>query len=452
MNEKQQEAIESLGNTLVIAGAGSGKTYTIINKISYLIENNIYKDDEILVISFTNESVKDIISRIKYQNVAIKTFHKLGLEILKDKNISIAPANLLEYIINEYINSYGKYHHLTNKKIKRILLENDTNSFKKLIITFINLYKSNNENIYNLFNLYKKSHFITKDYLKIILDIYTIYKNELESSGMLDFNDMITMATQKINAGIINTNYKFIIIDEFQDTSLIRFKLIYSILKKNNAKLFAVGDDYQSIYRFSGCDLSIFLNLKDFLPNIKIINLEYNYRNNQTLINVANSFIMKNKKQIKKHTICLKDKVKPIKIVFFKDKKIIIEQVLKNISGSITILGRNNKDKDNYYIKTNDDIKYLTIHSSKGLEDDNIILINLENKTNSLPSKITNHYLLDYIISKDKYPYEEERRLFYVALTRSRNNVYLIVPYTNYSSFVKELIKDYKKYIEIIKY
>ncbi len=452
MNEKQLLAVKSLNNTLVIAGAGSGKTYTIINKINYLIENNIYKEDEILVISFTNESVNDIKRKINYSNIDVKTFHKLSLDLLKKPNLSITPANYLNYIINEYINSYGKYHYLTNKRIKRILRETNLFNLQKLISTFINLYKSNYENVSYLFDLYQKSHFITKDYLKIILDIYTIYQNELTSSLMVDFNDMIIDATNNIKNNTIKTKYRYIIIDEFQDTSLIRFNLIYSILKQNNGKLFAVGDDYQSIYRFNGCNLDVFLNLKKYLPDLNIITLDYNYRNNQSLINTANNFIMKNKKQIKKETICLKDITKPIKVIFYKDSKTIINNIISNINGSITILGRNNIDKENFSITENNNIKFLTIHSSKGLEDDNIIVVNLENKSNSLPSKLKNHYLLDLIINKDAYLFEEERRLFYVALTRSRNNVYLLAPYNNYSLFIKELIKDNRKNIEIIKY
>ena len=452
MNAKQLEAVKSNNNTLVIAGAGSGKTFTIINKINYLIEHHYYKEDEILVISFTNESVNDIKKKVKYQNIDVKTFHKLGLDLLNDENTHIAPLSLLSYITDEYLKSYGKYHKQANKRIKRILRENNPYMLKNLIITFISLYKANHTDINLIFNLYQKSHFIKKDYLRIILEIYTIYKNELESAGFLDFNDMITIATNKINLNIIKTKYKFIIIDEFQDTSLIRFNLIYAIIKQNNAKLFAVGDDYQSIYRFSGCDLNIFINLKKYLPDLNIINLDYNYRNNQTLINIANHFIMKNKKQIKKRTICIKDASKPIIIIFYKDKNTIFQKIIQNIEGCITVLGRNNKDKENFKIEETDNIKFLTIHSSKGLEDDNIILINLENKITGLPSKIKNHDILNLITDKDTYPYEEERRLFYVALTRSRNNVYLLVPYNNYSVFVKELIKDYKKNIEIINY
>ena len=110
---------------------------------------------------------------------------------------------------------------------------------------------------------------------------------------------MIKIATNNINNNIIKTNYKYIIIDEFQDTSLNRFNLINAIIKQNNAKIFVVGDDYQSIYRFSGCNLDIFLNFNKLVSNLNIINLDYNYRNPKEIIDVANSFIMKNKNQIK---------------------------------------------------------------------------------------------------------------------------------------------------------
>ena len=446
MNEKQLEAVKSLENTLVVAGAGSGKTFTIVNKIKYLLDNNIYKEKELLVISFTNESVNDLKRKIDY-NLGIMTFHKLAITLINNPDIKISNEYYLKFIINEYFNSYGKYNKKQNKLIKRILQEMDIDSLKKLIFTFINLYKSNYNDINYLLKVYQKSHFINKIYYKIILEIYHIYNQELESSNLYDFNDMIKIATNNINKNLIKTNYKYIIIDEFQDTSLNRFKLIDAIIKQNNAKIFVVGDDYQSIYRFSGCNLDIFLNFNKLVSNLNIINLDYNYRNPKEIVDVANSFIMKNKNQIKKETICLKNINKPIKICFYKNKKNAIEKVLKFIDTNYLILGRNNKDKDIFNVQ---DKPFLTIHKSKGLEEDNIILINLTNNNNSLPSKIKNHKIINKIIKTDYYPYEEERRLFYVALTRTRNNIYLLVPKSNYSIFIKELRKNYKKYIEYI--
>ena len=446
MNEKQLEAVKSLENTLVVAGAGSGKTFTIVNKIKYLLDNNIYKENELLVISFTNESVNDLKRKIDY-NLDIMTFHKLAITLINNPDMKISNEYYLKYIINEYFNSYGKYNKKQNKLIKRILQEMDIDNLKKLIFTFINLYKSNYNDINYLLNLYQKSHFINKIYFKIILEIYHIYNQEIESSNLYDFNDMIKIATNNINNNIIKTNYKYIIIDEFQDTSLNRFKLIDAIMKQNNAKIFVVGDDYQSIYRFSGCNLDIFLNFNKLVSNLNIINLDYNYRNPKEIIDVANSFIMKNKNQIKKETICLKNINKPIKICFYKNKRTAIEKILKYIDSKYLILGRNNTDKDLFNVQ---DKPFLTIHKSKGLEEDNIILINLTNNNNSLPSKIKNHKIINKLIKTDYYPYEEERRLFYVALTRTRNNIYLLVPKSNYSIFIKELMKNYKNYIEYI--
>ena len=446
MNEKQLEAVKSLENTLVVAGAGSGKTFTIVNKIKFLLDNNIYKENELLVISFTNESVNDLKRKIDY-NLDIMTFHKLAINLINNPNMKISNEYYLKFIINEYFNSYGKYNKKQNKLIKRILQEMDIDNLKKLIFTFINLYKSNYNDINYLLNLYQKSHFINKIYFKIILEIYHIYNQEIESSNLYDFNDMIKIATNNINNNIIKTNYKYIIIDEFQDTSLNRFKLIDAIMKQNNAKIFVVGDDYQSIYRFTGCNLDIFLNFNKLVSNLNIINLDYNYRNPKEIIDVANSFIMKNKNQIKKETICLKNINKPIKICFYKNKRTAIEKILKYIDTKYLILGRNNKDKDLFNVQ---DKPFLTIHKSKGLEEDNIILINLTNNNNSLPSKIKNHKVINKIIKTDYYPYEEERRLFYVALTRTRNNIYLLVPKSNYSIFIKELMKNYKNYIEYI--
>lgn len=447
MNEKQLEAVKSLENTLVVAGAGSGKTFTILNKIKYLLDNNIYKENELLVISFTNESVNDLKRKIDY-NLDIMTFHKLAITLINNPDMKISNEYYLKFIINEYFNSYGKYNKKHNKLIKTILQEIDIDNLKKLIFTFINLYKSNYNDINYLFNLYQKSHFISKVYFKIILEIYHIYNQELESSNLYDFNDMIKIATDNINNNLIKTNYKYIIIDEFQDTSLNRFKLIDAIIKQNNAKIFVVGDDYQSIYRFSGCNLDIFLNFNKLVNNLNIISLDYNYRNPKEIVEVANSFIMKNKSQIKKETICLKNINKPIKICFYKNEKNAIEKVLKFIDTKYLILGRNNKDKDIFKVQ---DKTFLTIHKSKGLEEDNIILINLINNKNSLPSKLKNHKIINKIVKTDYFPYEEERRLFYVALTRTRNNIYLLVPKSNYSIFIKELMRNYKKYIEYLK-
>ena len=282
-----------------------------------------------------------------------------------------------------------------------------------------------------------------------IINIYKLYENNLSAALEVDFNDMITKATDIINSHGIKKIYKYIIIDEFQDTSLVRLNLIIAIYKKCNSTIFCVGDDFQSIYRFTGCDLNIFLNFKKYFKNSSIKKLKMTYRNPQELINIAGNFVMKNKKQMKKTLISHKSLSKPIVLIRKKDITKIIES-----NANLMVLGRNNNDIFYYLNKdylNKHNINYSTIHRSKGLEADNILLINITNNTNGLPSTVKNDYLIDLLLNDSNENYFEERRLFYVALTRTKNKVFIVYEKENSSSFLKELLKDYKKYIEFYK-
>ena len=428
----------------MVAGAGSGKTLTILGKIKYLIEKKKYKEDEILCISFTNETVTSLRNKLLNINydIEVLTFHKLGLKLLNNDNYSIINDNYLDYIIDEYINSYvinnKKYNRLfrnlyyTDKNINKI----SYNELKRLICTFIKLSKSNNYNVNDIFKIYKRSFFNEKYIIKIILDIYIIYERELESVKKIDFDDMIIKAIDKVKDS--NLKYKYIIIDEFQDTSQVRFDLIKEIIKYTDSSLFVVGDDWQSIYRFSGCNLELFINFDKYVDNPKYHTLEYTYRNSNELIYVSSNFIMKNKLQLKKNIKSIKNLERPIKILF----NYKLDDVIKMINGDYLILGRNNYDINNLNYSNK-----LTIHRSKGLECDNVILVNSDN----IPCKTQNEVILRHVLRNNDYlVYEEERRLFYVALTRTKGYIYIMVN-KNTSPFVKELIRDYKDYIEIIK-
>ena len=448
LDNTQIEAIKSDNKSvLVIAGAGSGKTLTIQGKVKYLIEDKNIKGDEILCISFTNETVnnlKEKLLKIGF-NIEVLTFHKLGLKFLKDK-YQITNDSTLPYIIDEYFKSYIINNNKYLRIFKRLFYSNDninkllkTNFYKKIkntIYTFIKLSKSNSLNEKEIYRLYKKAFFNERILLKYILDIYHLYNIELESTKSIDMDDIIIKGTKEVKN--YKLKYKYIIIDEFQDSSLIRLNLIKEIIKYTNASLFVVGDDFQSIYRFSGSNLNIFINFKDYFKDTKYYYLKYTYRNSNELIHVSANFIMKNKKQLKKEIISNKNVEKPIVIL----KNYSIEEALE-LTGkeSTLILGRNNKDIENISFNNK-----LTIHKSKGLEEENVIIVNSEN----IPSKIKENKIFR-LIQKDKeyIPYEEERRIFYVALTRTKNKVYIIC--NKPSIFIKEIIHDYKDYIEIKK-
>lgn len=445
LDDIQLECIKDEAETVIIsAGAGSGKTQTIIGKIKYLIEEKNVKMNEILCISLTNETVnslKNKLNKLSY-DIEVLTFHKLGLKLL-DQKFNIINEDYLSYIIDEYILSYINNNKLRNKIFKRIfftekdlskiLKTNEYYELKNVIITFIKYMKSNDINENDLLNL--KLNYINRETLKIILEVYLIYKRDLEASGSIDFDDMIKLPSIKK----VNVAYKYIIVDEFQDTSFLRLNLLKNIIKYNDIKLFVVGDDWQSIYAFSGCTLDIFVNIQKYLKNVSYHQLKYTYRNSQELINASGKFVMKNKYQLKKTIISHKNQTKPIVLLYNYKLKDIIKYIK---SDDIMIIGRCNND-----IK---DIKWenkYTIHKSKGLEAENVILVNSDN----IPFKHKSHALLDYFLKNNEgINYPEERRLFYVALTRTKNKIYIMINKKE-SIFIRELKKNYKEYIEIKK-
>lgn len=465
-NEQKTAVLTDETNELVIAGAGSGKSLTIIGKIRYLIECKNIKEEEILCISFTKESTKDLQKNFEKNynyNIDILTFHKLALNILSYYNneLNIAPSDYLEYIVDEIFYDI-------NKDISSYL--------KKNIVTFIKLFKAQGleeeyfEQIY-LKNKKMKNKTL-RDYneliIRIIESFYYIYTNELSSQNMYDFDDLIIEATKVVKEKGIYKNYKYIIIDEFQDTSYTRFNLIKEIKNVCNSKVLAVGDDFQSIYHFTGCSLDIFLNFENFFGYTKIVKIQNTYRNSNQLIEVAGNFVMQNNKQIKKNLKSIKNLNKPIKIYYYKKEEELVkllELIYEKNKTNILVLSRNKTDIDYYLnsnlIKKGDNliiknkehilIKLLTVHKSKGLEEDNVVLINLNSGKLGFPSKITNEDILKYILKEDdSYPYAEERRLFYVALTRTKNNVYLFLNKKNESIFAREIINNNKKYIEFL--
>ena len=444
----QLEAIKCNKNLLLIAGAGAGKTYTITEKIKYLIEDKELKENEILVISFTNKSVNDLQKRINY-NLNIMTFHKLAMNILDEYHINykLVSDSYLDFVTdeffnslqnNEYINEILKY--FRKYSYKDFLNSYDYKEFKKLIINLIKIFKTNNKTKEDFKKLFKTDSFLSK----YTYTIKCLYENDLTSSNSFDFDDLIIKATEVLNKP---TKYKYIIVDEFQDTSNIRFNLINKIRDISGATLFCVGDDYQSIYHFSGCNLNIFLNFTKLIPNSVILKLKYTYRNSEELINISSKFVMKNKSQIEKKLLSNKHINKPIEFIYYLNFKKTFNKIYNKVrtQGTLLVLGRNNFDINKFSRKNIPE--YMSVHSSKGLESDNVILINMTDDIYGFPNKIINSNLLEELHPSDKsYLYAEERRLFYVALTRTKNKVFILVPFLKKSIFIKEL-KNLIKFI-----
>ncbi|MEK4510148.1 UvrD-helicase domain-containing protein [Paenibacillus sp. FSL K6-2524] len=350
--------------------------------------------------------------------------------------------------------------------------------FVSLLSTFINLFKSNGnqETQFDVFMEQNKTKpeipFIkrrTELFLSLVRPIYNYYEDHLQRMHSIDFTDMINQATDIIRKHQLHFPYRYIIIDEYQDISKSRFGLIQAIRERTNAKVMCVGDDWQSIFRFAGSDLQLFTHFGDYFGAFELMKIEQTYRNSQQLVDVAGRFVMRNQAQLKKKLKSSHKNTLPIQILGYQKDKITalraaIEQIVKDHgkAAEILLLGRTNfdinfldeepefqcnKNKDYIvYTKYRElEISFLTVHKSKGLEKDHVILLNGENSLVGFPNQIADDPVLSWVLTdQDRFSFAEERRLFYVALTRTLNSCYILTSEQKMSVFLKELIEKDK--------
>lgn len=428
-----------------------------------------------------------------------KVHKKYGTTLIETFSYYQSENRLLTRLAEKLQAQGVEFNEIDYREVYRILLENKTikewEDFIVLLKTFIELFKGNNydetkfKEFYDYVGGLKDS--FSKDrtiaFLKIVEEIYNDYEAYLLKIKKIDFNDMINKASDCIVKNGLDLPYKYIIVDEYQDTSFTRYNLLRNICDSIGAKIMVVGDDWQSIYSFSGCDVNIFTKFDNFFDVCETRYIEKTYRNSQQLIDASSNFVMKNPDQTRKELKSSKSLKYPIKLVNFDndfDEILKFELIIKNIinqstfkNKKILILGRNNKDifnllknfnveneygKRKFEILGDEDklrrnkfvkivyrespdvnIEYRTVHQSKGLECDNVILINLKNWKAGFPNKMVDDPVLNFVKRNgDSFSYAEERRLFYVALTRTKNNVYLLAPYFKSSVFVQELKTD----------
>lgn len=401
-------------------------------------------------------------------------------------------TNELLYMLAEKLREQGvELGQDTDRLVEIYKKLKDDDKFSKNIInlikTFISLYKSNDSSIDYVYKKIKEVHkddtfLVTRaqNFLSFTYPILNSYNLELQKAKLLDFDDMINKAAIEISKTGPNKNYKYIIVDEYQDISASRFRLINEIRKHTNAKLICVGDDWQSIYRFAGSDVGLFTNFEKYVGYHETLKIENTYRNSQQLVNIASKFVTKNPSQIKKDIHSPKKHHDPIKFYASDDQVSMLENAINNIlsrdenySGKILVLGRHQFDltnalgitewtkgtakagelilkrtKDSLTIsyKGYDNIEFMTVHKSKGLESDDVIIINLVNNLYGFPNKMSDDPIISLLLSDpENEPYAEERRLFYVALTRTKNTVHLLakgLERKTHSRFFEELIKD----------
>jgi DNA helicase IV len=298
--------------------------------------------------------------------------------------------------------------------------------------------------------------------LSLLEPIYEDYVEVLKEHDHIDFDDMIHRAINYIKHKNYRSKWRYILVDEFQDISEPRARLV-TLLRDSNSEtsLFCVGDDWQAIYRFTGSDLTWTTKFEQKFGDTKVTALDKTFRFNNSISDISSRFILENPLQIEKNLETnIKVKKPAVSILRGKDKDSYgeelpsrLETVLDNISeagSSVYILSR-----FSFYLPDRNDLRILaikypdlsletyTIHASKGKEADYVIMIGLETGKFDFPSEKETHPLLEALLPPlEEYPFAEERRLFYVALTRAKERVYLIADMLLASSFVEEMLEN----------
>lgn len=402
--------------------------------------------------------------------------------------------------LQEQLGKYGfKLMPRSNKEIMEKLVTGEGNRYIRrlvsLICRFISNFKVNGFTTDDFSRMYHSTQNVrTRLFLDICNDCYVEYERYLKENHAVDFQDMINESARilrEVKDMKQKLDFKYIIVDEYQDISRQRFDLTKAFSDITDAKIIAVGDDWQSIYAFSGSDITLFTRFESVMGYAKLLKIVKTYRNSQEVIDIAGNFIQKNTEQISKTLLSPKNITDPV-IIYTYDatyKKVnanrrtganyawahVVETALdqiveyaihekKNI-GTVLLLGRFGFDGDHLersglfeYVNRGSKIKsvkypqinitYMTAHASKGLGYDNVIIVNGRNETYGFPAKIEDDPVLAFVIKGDRsIDYAEERRLFYVAMTRTKNRVFIVAPEQNPSEFLLEIKRDYKNVI-----
>ena len=384
----------------------------------------------------------------------------------------------------------------SNKEVMEMLVAGEENRYIRklinLICRFISNFKVNAYQAGDFNRMYHSTQNVrSRLFLSICNDCYLEYERWLKENKAVDFEDMINESARllrEVKEMKKKLNFKYIIVDEYQDISRQRFDLTKILSEVTDAKIIAVGDDWQSIYAFSGSDITLFTKFAEKMGYAKLLKIVRTYRNSQEVIDIAGNFIQKNTEQITKKLLSPKHIKDPVLIYTYDGAKKVrngnrksgenyelghaIEMVLTDLikykkvegiePGSILLLGRYGFDGDKlektglfeYINRTNKikcvkypklEITFMTAHSSKGLGYDDVIVINGKNETYGFPSKVEDDPVLSFVIKGDRsIDYAEERRLFYVAMTRTKNRVFFVAPEANPSEFLLELKQSYK--------
>ena len=482
LNLSQQQAVLlNDDHNLVLAGAGSGKTSVLTARVAYLLESQLAQPEDILLVAFGKEAATEMEQRIRAkvgqqsEGVRVNTFHQLGLSILnrvEGSGVTLSPLALDENQKKAWCIDWLKRHWMTPTNFKR--WQKHLSSWPIAYLTGDDELGSQVENpkliawlaqqLEQLAQLGLKKKELQErliehpDYARLNSELslcwpcYQAWQQMLKENDQIDFNIMISRATDYVVKGKFPSPWKFIMIDEYQDISPQRLALIQALVEQTpqGCNLFAVGDDWQAIYQFAGADVNLTTRFSARFPHSTIHHLDTTYRFNEQIGLVANTFIAQNPNQLEKTLNSVKEqKQKAVYLAPTQNVEKILDQLNRKADSlkTVLLLGRNHyhkpellKDWQQRYLSLK--MEFMTCHASKGKEADYVILLCVDE--GQFPAKVKAVHLDGALNqTQDDFPFAEERRLFYVALTRAKEKVW-ITHSGQGSVFVQELVNgDY---------
>ena len=293
LNDRQKEAVVNTdGPMLILAGAGSGKTKVLTTKVAYLIEEKNIDPNNILAITFTNKAAKEMKERIfKLEGnsafyIQISTFHSFGLKILKEN------CELLGYEKNFTILDSDDSLSIIKKIMKELNI--DANKYNPKAIKNV---ISNNKN--EIIDPEKYSLYVNTDFDEIALEVYRKYEKSLKINNAVDFDDLLILPLKLFNnnPGVLQKyqeKYKYVFIDEYQDTNEPQY-ILSKMISAKYKNITVVGDADQAIFTWRGANYKNILNFENDYKDAKVVLLEENYRSTKTILNAANNVIKNNK-------------------------------------------------------------------------------------------------------------------------------------------------------------
>lgn len=299
--------------------------------------------------------------------------------------------------------------------------------------------------------------------LDLIAPVYLTYEATLAERGEIDFADMISRAAEHVSSGRFPSPYTHIMVDEFQDISPMRAKLVQALLRQRpEAMLFAVGDDWQSIYRFTGSDLRYTTRFSEIFGPTAVTALDLTFRFNDKLGEVASKFVLKNPVQVRKELSSLRTQDEAaVSMVAAPSTRAGLDAALEAISlraegtaqdrSTVLVLGRFTFTLTEFAsaeyrsrvrrLHPGLDVRFMTAHGSKGKEADYVVILDVSQGRYGFPSERPTEPALEFLLPEaERFRFAEERRLLYVALTRARHRTYVVYDPAKPSRFVTELL------------